>query len=61
MKISSTRGSITAHSDCRLTERAGRPPTDGTSIISSSPTIATIAQPCLCLMRSASECGERNP
>ncbi len=50
-----------AQSTWRGSTRGARPPTDGTSMVSSSSTIARRAQPYLILIRSASAIGVRSP
>ena len=45
VKISSTRGWMISDSTCRESWRGLRPPTDGTSTVSSADTSAVSAQP----------------
>ena len=60
-KISSTRGSMMSESTRRAVLRGRCPPTPGTSISSSSPTMRPSAQPDRRLSRSASAIGVRRP
>ena len=61
VKISSTRGWMISERMCRESWRGLRPPTDGTSMVSSSRTSAVSAQPWRFLSSSASAVGVRSP
>src|SRR6266480_2350428 len=61
VKISSTRGWMISESTWRESWRGLRPPTDGTSTVSSADTSAVSAHPYRFLMSSASAIGVRRP
>ena len=60
-KISSMRGPRISHNTLRESSRGLRPPTLGTSILSSLPTSDARQQPYFCLIFSASANGVRSP